>query len=1222
MSIFFTDPTLGTLPLGAGYLGFALERAGMPMHERWEQVNEILALALEQSPAERDAFVRQACIGDEELLAEVESLIAHSSDADSLLEDSPFAQFLSLQSDSMMGRKCGNYRIVRMIGHGGMAVVYLGERDDQLFRKQVAIKMVQPGANAQEIFRRFRNERQTLASLDHPNIVKLIDGGSTEEGLPYLVMDYVDGVPIDRYCETHSLSIDERLQLFCKVCSAVEYAHEKRIIHRDLKPANILVTADGTPRLLDFGIAKLLDPALFHTRLVTQTAWRPMTPQYASPEQVRGQAVTKSTDIYSLGVMLYELLTDRRPCRSGTHSLLEVERFICEEEAEMPSTAVGRTEERIGASDGETTVITPELVAKRRGMEPAELRRRLQGDLDTIVMKAVRKKPEDRYASAQEFSDDIARHLNGKRVVARRPSLWNRGGRFVASHKEAVGTAIIVVVLAAAFGIFRASYLWTRITGKSTANVSLHSRRSVAVLGFKNLSDRPDTAWISTALSEMLTTELGAGEQLRTIPEETVASMKTDLALTDMDSLSPDSLERVRRNLSVNFVVLGSYLDLGKDSGGQIRLDLRMQDAAKGETIATVSETSSEQQLLDLVSQSGRQLREKLGVAEVRAQQSTGIRASVPSNPDAMRFYAEGLAKLRTFDALAAKDALLRAINADPSYPLAHAALAQAWAGLGYDLNAEAEAKKAMDLGTMLSREDRAVVEGHYYEASRDWEKAIQTYQTLYKSFPDNLEYGLDLANAQIGGERANDALSSCAKLRDISPEALNDPRIDLAEEQAASLLSDDKRTVTAGDATIRKSEASGARLLTARASFFQCRAYANLGMAKGAEDACDRARRIYGDSGDLAGEAQALHAAAEVPLNQGDLTKAAALYEQALAFARKTGDKRAMGRELGNLGLIATQQGDTASAEKMFSETLQDFYDVGYKHGISVIEGNMGELFQLEGKLDRALAEYRDALQLAREVDHKSSEAIDLKLIGDVLMEQGDLNTAMQMFQQAAAIQQQIDDKGYYANTLISLGKLHRQQGNLDGAKKFYDEALSLRQKRGEKGGVARAKLFLAELASDSNQGATAEKYAQDAVQEFQSEKESDAQILALASLSRSLVQQGKIVEAQQAVAKANSLSAKSSDVDTRLVFEIDSAYVLAAAKDFIPAERLARSALAEATELGFVHTRLEASLALGEIQVMGRHSAAGRVLLQQLAKDARTRGFVFIAREASAAN
>jgi serine/threonine protein kinase/tetratricopeptide (TPR) repeat protein len=1190
------------------------------MDEKWEQVKEILALALEQSPAERSAFVRQACGPDHALRAEVESLIAHCGDADSLLEDSPVAHFLSFRPDSMIGRKIGVYRTIRLIGHGGMAVVYLGERDDQLFRKQVAIKMVHPGTNTQEIFRRFRNERQTLASLDHSNIVKLLDGGSTEEGWPYLVMDYVDGLPIDQYCDIHTLSIDERLQLFRAVCSAVEYAHGKLIIHRDLKPANILITNEGVPRLLDFGIAKLLDPDLFHTKLITQTTWRPMTPEYASPEQVRGEAVTKSTDIYSLAVMLYELLTDHRPYRTASRSLSEIERSICEEDAVKPSTVVGRTEDRISYGTGKTTVTTPELVAKNRGMESIELRRRLQGDLDTILMKALRKNPQDRYSSAQEFSNDIERHLGGRPVVARRPTVSYRGGRLLKKHRESVGTAIILLILGSAAGMWGTRHIWTRDADKKTASFPSGSRRSVAVLGFKNLSARPDTAWISTALSEMLATELGAGEQLRTVSGETIARMKTDLALSDMDSLAPDSLERVRRNLNTDLVVLGSYLDLGKGSAGQIRLDLRMQDAANGETIAAVSETSSEEQLLDLVSRSGRRLREKLGVAEVPELQSTGVRASVSSSPDAMRYYSEGLEKLRAFDVLGAKDMLARAVDADPSYPLAHAALAQAWENLGYNQNAIAEAKKALDLGNKLSREDHAVVEAHYYEATQDWENAIQTYQTLSASLPDNLEYGLDLVNAQIGGQRANDALRSIAKLRATSREANDDPRIDLAEEQAAYLLSDNKRVVTAADAAIKKSEASGARLLTARASVVQCRAFASLGQAQEAENVCDRARRLYDDSGDLAGEAQSLHSAAEVPLDQGNLSQAKTWYEQALALARRTGDKRAIARELGNLGLIAAQQGDTALAEKIYSEALQDFGDAGDKREMAVVEGNTGDLFHLEGRLGEALAEYRDALVLAREVGHKSSEAIDFQLIGNVLMEQGELNSATQMFQQAASIQRQIDDQGYYADTLVSMGKLRRQRGDLDGAKKLYQEALSLRQQRGERGSVAEAEVPLAELACDSNQGAIAEKLAQDAVQEFQRESESDAQILALALLSRALLQQGKTVEAQSAIFRANTLSAKSSDVATRLVFEVDNAYVLAAAGDFRGSERLAKAAFAEAKKLSFFQTQMEASLALDEIQMKGQNPAEGRAVLQQLAKDARARGFVLIAEKASA--
>jgi serine/threonine protein kinase len=313
----------------------------------------------------------------------------------------------------MIGKKIGAYRIVGHCGQGGMAVVYLGERDDGQSHKRVAIKMVSGWGSNEAIRQRLFFERQTLAALDHPNIVKLLDGGDTDDGLPYLVMDFVDGVPIDKYCDLKRLSIPDRLELFRTVCGAVQYAHDRAVIHRDLKPGNILITSDGTPRLLDFGIAKLLNPEFMQAPLVTQSDWRPMTPDYASPEQVRGEAVTHATDIYSLGVVLYELLTGLRPYRVRHHSFSEFERLVCQVEPELPSSMIERTEER-GPGDAATSVaITRELVAQSRGLGRTELRRRLQGELDAIVMKALRKEPQQRYASAQKLADDIERHLKG-----------------------------------------------------------------------------------------------------------------------------------------------------------------------------------------------------------------------------------------------------------------------------------------------------------------------------------------------------------------------------------------------------------------------------------------------------------------------------------------------------------------------------------------------------------------------------------------------------------------------------------------------------------------------------------------------------------------------------------------------------------------------------------------------------------------------------------------
>jgi len=313
---------------------------------RWQRAKELFGSALEREPAQRSAFLAEACGGDEALSQEVESLLAAHQVAASDIGGMPSSDHSATGfEDALVGRRVGPYQLVRRLGQGGMATVYLATRADEHFKKRVALKLIPPGPDNQDLSRRFRNERQTLAALDHPNIVKLLEGGTTDDGLPYLVMDYVEGVPLDDYCDHHKLSIDERLRLFRKVCEAVQYAHQRLIIHRDLKPSNVLVTADGTVKLLDFGIAKLLNPEAAATLVVTRTGQRAMTPEYASPEQVRGEPLTNATDVYSLGVALYELLTGHRLYQLKSHSMSEMEHAICEEEPEKPSTVVTRPEQ-------------------------------------------------------------------------------------------------------------------------------------------------------------------------------------------------------------------------------------------------------------------------------------------------------------------------------------------------------------------------------------------------------------------------------------------------------------------------------------------------------------------------------------------------------------------------------------------------------------------------------------------------------------------------------------------------------------------------------------------------------------------------------------------------------------------------------------------------------------------------------------------------------------
>jgi serine/threonine protein kinase len=400
-----------------------------PAGERWARVKELFEAAVDLDPNQRTALLDKECGGDEALRGEIESLLKSDEGTDAFIEQPAFAIPHDLFPDDVekpfVGRQFGAYQVIREIGRGGLGAVYLAARADDEYRKQVAIKLVRRGLDTDDILRRFRNERQILAHLDHPNIARLIDGGTTEDGLPYFVMEYVSGEPINAYCDANALPAAERLKLFRKVCAAVIYAHQNLVIHRDLKPSNILVTEEGEPKLLDFGIAKLLSTG---DELFTQTipALRVMTPEYASPEQVKGDKIMTTSDVYSLGVLLYELLTGQRPYRLKTRKPEEIARAITEQEPERPSTAITKG---VGNSKNQTP-------------NPKSLR----GDLDNIVLMAMRKQPARRYASVGQFSEDIRRHLTGLPVVAREDTVTYRASKFVNRHRIGVAAAALVLL--------------------------------------------------------------------------------------------------------------------------------------------------------------------------------------------------------------------------------------------------------------------------------------------------------------------------------------------------------------------------------------------------------------------------------------------------------------------------------------------------------------------------------------------------------------------------------------------------------------------------------------------------------------------------------------------------------------------------------------------------------------------------------------------------------
>jgi len=439
----------------------------------WQRLETLFEQAMRLPVADRGPFAKSECGDDDELLFELRRLIAASEaeTPDDFIEDvvaHAAGSVVREQTPSGAGRVIGPYRVLHELGSGGMGTVYLAERADDEYDKQVAIKLLR-GATNPELFARFRAERQILATLEHPNIARLLDGGTTDDGTPYVVMEQVDGEPIDVYCEKNQLGTDERLRLFCQVCSAVQHAHRSLIVHRDIKPTNILVDRSGVPKLLDFGIAKLLDPSVSQGRPETLTGSRLLTPEYASPEQIRGQPITTAADVYALGVLLYELLTGTRPYQVDTRDPLSLARAVCEQEPIAPSLALA------AESDDELDV---------RDQEKLRLSRQLAGDLDNVVLMALRKEPSQRYGSAEELADDLRRHLDQLPILAR-PSTWRyRIGKFASRNRWGVAAAMataLVLATAAVFSVgqMRAAVQASAVAERERSIALIHAQRAI-----------------------------------------------------------------------------------------------------------------------------------------------------------------------------------------------------------------------------------------------------------------------------------------------------------------------------------------------------------------------------------------------------------------------------------------------------------------------------------------------------------------------------------------------------------------------------------------------------------------------------------------------------------------------------------------------------------------------------------------------------------------------
>ena len=1070
----------------------------------------------------------------------------------------------------MIGQRLSHYRVVERIGAGGMGVVYLAH-DEQLDR-DVAIKVLPTRSLADEAaHKQFRKEALSLARLNHPNIATVHEFG-TQDGVDFLVTEYIAGMTLDVKLAAGPLPVDEVVRLGAQLAAGLAAAHQQGIVHRDLKPSNLRLTTDGRLKILDFGLARLLPRAseLGLTATMTGKQETSGTLPYMAPEQLSGEVADARTDIWSAGAVLYEMSTGKRAFQQALPALL------------------------INAILNQT----PEPASRLNPSIPAPL--------DEVILKALARDPARRYQSASELGADLDRWTTHT-SASMQPMAAMQPRR---SH----GWIYAMAAAALAIAVIAGGYFFMHRTRVSSSTPAVGRRRSIAVLGFKNLSGIAEKSWLSTAISEMLTTELSQGDQLRAIPGESVAQMKMSLALPDADSFGQQTLSRIRQNLGSDDVVVGSYLPLGN---GLLRLDVRLQDTVAGETVASVSEKGNESEIDSLVSKAGAELRAKLGVGALSDEQSASVKASLPSNSEAARLYSQGLQALRLLDARTARESLEKAAALDPDHAPTHSALAEAWSLLGYESKAKDQAKLALELSAHSAREERLLIEGRAHELLDERPQAIESYRALWEFFPDNIDYGLFLIRAQIAGGHGSDAEKTLVDLRKLTASDVDSARIDLAESSIAGASSDYKRQQALGERAGIRAKAAGASLLVARALQTEAVALEHMGQTQKSMDLSNQARALYDSTGDRRGAARTVlavgdvlfdrgdyegakkHFAAALPVfleigaqksvrstrerignvyyAQGNMREAEKYYEQVLSFDREIDDPSGLGGDYGNLGNALDGLGDLAGALKMHQESLAVYEKIGERRGISTTQNNLGNLLVEVGNPEEAKKYYEKALATTREISYRLGEPYPISGLGDALLAQGDLAGARKQYEQALALCKELDDEDFTAQIQTSLA------------------SIALFEKRYSDGeGLARQAVAGYEKANSTGAGAWAQ-----------------------AVLARNLLGQGKLEEARTAAAKAISLSQKASGQSFRYEATLADARVKAKLGKTAEALKELDTTLASARKYGYRLYEYQARLAMCEIE-LGARSEPARAHLTALEKDARTHGAILVADQA----
>jgi tetratricopeptide (TPR) repeat protein len=1056
-----------------------------------------------------------------------------------------------------------------------MGVVYLAEHIT-LGRKAV-IKFVQEQLHADSDYAtRFFTEAKTAASIRHPGIVDVFDYGKDERGRGYIVMEYLDGESLrTRLRREKPLPTELAVTFAAQIANAVAAAHAAKIIHRDLKPDNLFLVPDPEApqrvrvKVLDFGLAKLTaDPSPG----VTQSGIFIGTPQYMSPEQCRSKAeIDHRTDIYSLGCILFEMLTGRPPFTDRTIGDLII---------------------------AHSTLPPP---------NPSEIAPTVSPALGRVILRALAKQPDDRFATMAEFANALAQ-IGGQPVAMRDseptapesdrlgsvtpeparpaksgapPSISEEANRASAvstgeetSTKQRrrmwpVALAGIALVGAGvvAFGVIRNDAPKPHVLAPASGN------NSIAVIDLENRAKRSDVAWLSTALGELVASDLGTVAELQTIPASDVARMQAELGVGDIASWSADRLGSVRAALGAEYVVAGSYV---VKPGGEVEVELALYATSDGRVLLSKQEVGLESDITELGARLAKAVKSRLGI---EVDETTSVPAVLPSDPTAAKLYAEGLDKLRHFELIEARDLLSRAGLTAPSDPLVHSALATVWRELGYDEQARTAAKLANDYASGLPPENRKLIEAQYREATAQWDAAIKLYRELLDASPRRLDYGFALAAVQTRSGDVKSAYATLDLLRKLPHPLGNDPRIDLAEAIAAEEADDIERMREHSAKAALVAGKRSAHLLRAKALLRQGWALWTLG-------------------------------------RDGEATP---IYEEAKELFTRLGDRSGLARTLNNIALAHHRKHRSSEATKTFADALALAETIGDTRTQAMVLNNWGYVLADRGELPKALELMDRKLQLGGERgDGPTSQAAAHVNLSELLRWRGDLNGAEQHCQSAEDLLRGTDARRFAAYAALHCGEVLRARDDLDGAKKRFAQAIGWASDVMTPAESAEMRIAMARLELETGKVAEAETRARAAMNDLRAANEGSQQVCAVAVLAQALLAKNDVAAAAQEIAVTKSLPAEGVSFACRLEAEAVAAHVTWRRDPTTLPEVQAALESARQRAAAATNVQLEDYIRLVQGQVAG---AGGRTALRTLARDADALGFKLLARKAKAA-